>query len=169
MIANPSPIRHAYEVLPVGNLPERSRKYGVGKEIAGKVYVHRRYERVLGDVVDEAKDHLPREFEYDVVKYDGRSGVVSFVEVDDFDTSNEPTVGAIITVRADGAVTQREQLADPHIYHHKWLFVADDYGGFDVEASKQRSKRWTELDGVDRCRIGVRSYWEREVLPRLDG
>ena len=103
------------------------------------------------------------------MKFDGRSGAVSFVQASDFDASDEPTVGAAITVRANGTTRRREQLADPFIYHHKWLFVADDYGGFDVDASKQRSKRWTELDGVDRSRIGVRSYWEREVLSRLDG
>ena len=29
-------------------LPKRSKRYGVGKEIGGAVYVHRRYEHVLG-------------------------------------------------------------------------------------------------------------------------
>ena len=35
-----------------------------------------------------------------------------------------------------------EPPSDPYIYHHKWLFVADDYDGFDVEESKARSGAW---------------------------
>jgi hypothetical protein len=45
--------------------------------------------------------------------------------------------------------------------------VADDYEGFDVEESKQRSRRQLSLEGVDRRRIGRRSYWVEKVLPRL--
>jgi hypothetical protein len=51
--------------------------------------------------------------------------------------------------------------------HHKRLFVADDYDGFDVEASKQRSRKWLALDGIDFRRIGKKSFWEQSVVPRL--
>ena len=30
-------------------LPNRSRRFGIGKEIGGAVYLHRDYERLLGD------------------------------------------------------------------------------------------------------------------------
>ena len=146
---------------------KRSRKYGVGKEIGGAVYVHCQYEDVFGDVVLKSKNQLPDGFEYHVVKYDERRGSVSFIESPDFDTADEPVVGEIITVKSEGTVTQREQLADPYIYHHKWLFVDDDYNGFDVFASKQRSEQWTALSNVDRTRIGNKIYWEQHVLPRL--
>jgi len=59
-------------------------------------------------------------------------------------------------------------LADPDIYHHKWLFVADDYQGFDVVASKTRSEQWIALGDVDRSRIGRKSYWEERVVPQLN-
>jgi len=36
----------------------------------------------------------------------------------------------------------RFPVGDPLIYHDKWLFVADDYAGFDVAASKRRSAAW---------------------------
>lgn len=149
-------------------LPQRSRRYGVGKEIAGKAYLHRRYEDVLGKPIEDAKRHLPEDFAYDVVKLDKRTGTVSFIQSPDFDTADEPTVGTLITVKPDGSVTRRGQLADPQIYHHKWLFVADDYDGFDIEASKERSRQWTALDGIDRSCIGRRSYWEQHVVPRLE-
>jgi len=147
----------------------RSKRYGVGKEIGGAVYIHRRYEDVLGEVVAEAKERLPAGFEYQVVKYDARSGNVSFIESPDFDEADEPAVGEVVTVKPDGTVRRRRAADDPEIYHHKWLFVRDDYEGFDVEESRERSRAWTGLEGVDRTRIGRRSYWEREVVPRIGG
>jgi hypothetical protein len=57
---------------------------------------------------------------------------------------------------------------DPYIYHHKWLFVADDYDGFDVEESKARSDAWLALPEVDKSRIGRACYWHTHVVPRLD-
>jgi hypothetical protein len=148
-------------------LPVRSKKYGVGKEIGGAVYVHRQYEHVLGENVVAAKRHLPPEFDYTVVKYAERAGTVSFIESADFDSAQEPAVGDSILVHRDGRTSRRRGLADPQIYHHKWLFVADDYGGFDVEASKQRSAAWMRLAGIDYRRIGRRSYWGEHVLSRL--
>lgn len=148
-------------------LPKRSRQYGVGKEIGGAVYLHRSYETKLGSVIEEAKSHLPAEFIYTVVKYRSDTATVSFIHSPDFDTIPEPMVGDIWIVFADGRSQLRRQAADPFIYHHKWLFVADDYDGFDVEESKQRSLTWMALPGADRTRIGRKSYWEREVLPHL--
>lgn len=74
-------------------LPKRSRRYGVGKEIAGAVYIHRTYQAVLGDCVLLALARVPTEFKYTIVKYGLRSGVVSFVYSADFDSSPEPVVG----------------------------------------------------------------------------
>ena len=148
-------------------LPRRSSQFGVGKEIAGKVYVHRDYANRLGDVVAKAAKRLPDDFEYAVVKYDTRSRAVSFIASLDFDTADEPTVGDVITVSCDGTTRRRSQRSDPQIYHHKWLFVADDYAGFNVAVSKCRSATWLALDDVDKARIGTKSYWEANVAGRL--
>lgn len=120
--------------------PQRSRTYGVGKEIGGAIYVHRSVEHVLGHVVDEARERIPEGFDYQVVKFVQKTGMVSFVQSPDFDEADEPTVGEIVTVSPDGAIRRRARSANPEIYHHKWLFVSDDYSGFDVEESKARSK-----------------------------
>jgi len=151
----------------MAKLPTRSRKYGVGKEIGGAVYVHRQYETVFGDVVATAREKLTAAFEYQVVKYDARRGNISFVSSPDFDTADEPIVSEIITIKPGGAIKRRKQSADPEIYHHKWLFVSDDYSGFDVLESRRRSLRWLSLDGVDAKRIGRLSYWEEQVVTRL--
>ena len=113
-------------------LPKRSPRFGVGKEIGGAVYMHRDYEERLGTVLAAAKGKLDGGFVYQVVKYNYRSGAISFVACLDFDTAPEPTVGHRPWRRmaACGGGGSR----DPEIYHHKWLFVADDYPGFDIEA-----------------------------------
>ena len=149
-------------------LPRRSSKYGVGKEIAGAVYLHRNYENRLGNVVRYARANLSHDFDYRVVKYNFRAGAVSFIQCDDFDSNPEPTVGEIVRVDVAGNVRRRGQPRDPEIYHHKWLFVDDDYEGFDVDASRQRSLAWIQLDGIDRSRIGRQSYWNEFVVSRLN-
>ena len=148
-------------------LPKRSKRYGVGKEIGGAVYVHRRYEHVLGAAVEEARRHLPPEFCYTVVKLNLTNKSVSFVEVADFDSAPEPTIDTIITVRPDGSTKRIPPPSDPFIYHHKWLFVKDDYDGFDVEQSRARSRAHMALPDIDRRRIGKKNYWITEVVPRL--
>ncbi len=86
-----------------------------------------------------AKRHLPEQFEYTVKKLNQRTDAVSFIHCPGFDAEHEPVIAAIVVVGADGAVQRRGLPADPYIYHHKWLFVDDDYAGFDIEASKARS------------------------------
>lgn len=148
-------------------LPQRSKRFGVGKEIGGAVYVHRRYEHVFGSAVEAARRYLPPDFSYTVVKLNVANKSFSFVEVADFDTAPEPTIGAVIAVKADGSCRRMAAPNDAFIYHHKWLFVADDYDGFDVEESKARSRAWMALADIDRSRIGRTSYWQQAVVPRL--
>lgn len=148
-------------------LPMRSSTFGVGKEIGGAVYLHRNYEDTLGNVLVSAKTKLPDDFDYQIVKYNYRTEAVSFVQCVDFDTAPEPTVGEIVIVDAAGNIRRRQKPRDPEIYHHKWLFVGDDYDGFDVEESKRRSLTWMSLDGVDRKKIGRRSHWDKHVAPRI--
>ncbi len=148
--------------------PKRSKSLGVGKEIGGAIYVHRTYENLLPETVSDAKSHLPDDFSYAVVKYQPQSEVVSFIACADFNTADEPTVGAVCTVKPDGSAKIRRPSKDPWIYHHKWLFVQDDYDGFSVEQSKDRSRQWLALENIDFRRIGKRSFWEEHVLPRLN-
>ena len=62
-VGRPAPLRERSEPLPT-----RSRRYGVGKEIGGAVYVHRQYEDRLGPTVIWAKRLIPADYAYDVVK-----------------------------------------------------------------------------------------------------
>lgn len=129
--------------------------------------MHRNYEERLGATVEWAKRHLPENYEYTVVKLNQRNDSVSFILCPNFDLDHEPAIAAILVVNADGATQRRTTPADPYIYHHKWLFVDDDYPGFQVHESKARSLHWISLGDVDRSRIGRASFWNEHVVPRL--
>lgn len=149
------------------SLPKRCAKQGVGKRIGGAVYVHRQYEKVLGEGLVTAKASLPSGFDYTVIKHNELNGNWSFIHCPDFDKAEEPSTGKYAVIHPDGTIKLQPALADPYIYHHKWMFVADDYQGFDVTKSQQRSVAWMSLDGVDKSLIGKASYWNNQVVPRL--
>jgi hypothetical protein len=153
----------------MAKLPTRCKRYSVGKEIGGAVYVHRIYEGLLPEPVKIALKHLPSGFDYTVVKFVEKESCVSFILCPEFDSVDEPFVGDIVRIDAKGLKRYFRQQADPFIYHHKWLFVDDDYRGFNVEESKARSQQWISLGDVDRSRIGRQSYWQEKVIPRLTG
>lgn len=148
-------------------LPKRSKRFGVGKEIGGAVYVHRDYEIVLGPSIENAKLQLPAAYEYNVVKFGIHNGNFSFILCPDFDTEPEPHISRVFIVKPNGGARLVSQPKDPNIYHHKWLFVASDYAGFDVSESEVRSRRWLGLPNVDKSKIGRQGYWRTNVLPRI--
>jgi len=149
-------------------LPKRSTRFGVGKEIGGAVYVHRSYMDALPEIAAKCLGFLDDETEYAVVKYAEKAETVSFIQSPNFDIASEPEVGDLITVTFGGKTTRRKRLSDPYIYHHKWLFVKDEYTGFDVEESRQRSLTWLAIEGIDKKRIGRQSYWDQHVVPRIE-
>jgi hypothetical protein len=151
----------------MAKLPTRCKKYSVGKEIGGAVYVHRIYEGLLPEPVKIALKHLPTDFDYTVVKFVEKESCVSFILCSEFDSEDEPVIGDIVRIDAKGSKRFFRQQADPFIYHHKWLFVMDDYQGFDVEKSKSRSISWLRLDDIDMKRISRKKFWDTHVLPRL--
>jgi DNA phosphorothioation-associated putative methyltransferase len=139
-------------------LPTRCPKHSIGKRIGGAVYVHRQYEDVLGEAMIAAKKKLPDGFEYTVIKHNEINGNFSFIYCNDFDTVHEPSTGKFAVVNSDGTLKTHAALADPYIYHHKWLFVAEEYDGFDISKSRERSLAWLSLPDVKMSLIGRASY-----------
>jgi hypothetical protein len=153
------------ELKKVG-LKRGNKIYKVGKDIHGEVYVQKQYENQFPKaLLDKAKSVLPSNFKYDVVKFALKTGTFSFIISKDFDTNEEPSVNGGITVKQDGS----SKTFSDHgwIYHHKWMFVGDDYKGFDVDGSKKRSLEWVKLPNIDKSRIGQWEYWNKNVLQRL--
>ncbi|HBH18412.1 MAG TPA: hypothetical protein DDX14_05650 [Cyanobacteria bacterium UBA9579] len=150
------------------SIPPRSKEYGVGKVMGSQVYLHKEYENVLkNDGLNLAKSSIPADFTYDIICYDKKDKSFSFISSPDFNTANEPVRGDAYKVKPSETVKYVKPPKDPLIYHHKWLFVKDDYAGFDVEASKKRSEHWTSLDNIDSSRIGRKSYWEKHKIPKI--
>ena len=144
----------------------RIAKSGVGKDIGGSVYVHKQYEGNVPEI-EVAKEKLPDDFKYTVVKWNKSNGSITFTKVDDFNSSEEPTVGDQFLVKEDGSTRYMKANKDPWIYHHKWTMVGEDYVGFDILQSKLRSLQWTDLGDVDISRAGKWSFWQANVMPRL--
>lgn len=138
----------------------RRSKLGVGKKMGSAIYFHRHY------TPRWALQLCPPDFTPNVVKVD--PPWVSFVECPGFDLEDEPAIYRIATVHRLTNKLRWRDMNGQVIYHHKWLFVKDDYTGFDVAASVERSRLWLALDGVNMSRIGNRTYWESQVLPRLE-
>jgi hypothetical protein len=142
----------------------------VGKIVGDNVYVHRssiQASPVPVDVVEKRASLLPRGFDYDIVKWNRRSGDVSFIQSPDWDTAAEPIVGDSCKVDADGRAKLRHYNPDnPQIYHHKYQFVRPDYGGFNVAEARTHAQEWEALK-PDKSRIGYKKYWEARVVPRL--
>lgn len=151
-----------------GSLIKRYRN--VGKLMGDDLYFHKNYvsEYIDPDFYNKAKSLLPKGFDFNIIKYNEKYGTISFIDSPDFDTSDEPIVGDSYKVTTDGRITYTRRKNIPQIYHHKWLFVKDDYSGFDVEESKERSRKWLEYsDRINMSKIGYKNYWEDEVLPLL--
>lgn len=125
-----------------GSVIKRS-KYGVGKMIGGCLYLHKDYSQIIPqDILKNAENALKEaypDFKYQCLKYDTKKQSVSFQEAPDFDSAREPIVGDYVTVTIDGKVKTGHS---NYIWHHKWLWVKDDYTGFDIEESYRWSEKW---------------------------
>lgn len=129
-----------------GSVIKRSSKYRVGKEIGGDIYFHKLYAELIvpSDILEPALRTLRREypypeFTYNCMRYSPKTGAISFQEAPDFDTAREPMVGDYITVFPDGSIKTGHS---NYIWHHKWIWVQNDYPGFDVSESWEWSRQW---------------------------
>ena len=83
--------------------------------------------------------------------------IIRFDESADFDIAREPTPGKMIAVDSQGNVAKRKS---NQIFHHKWMWVDDDYKGFDVNKEYSWSKEWTsKVDNFSG--IGKKENWDK--------
>ena len=85
-----------------------------------------------------------------------------------WDSAQEPLATTGLKV-SDGKI---KKLNINQIYHHKWLFVKDDYKGFNVDDSVKRSLAWLPLRKEDKIKnvkwssIGRQKAWNT-VVPHI--
>lgn len=158
-----------------GLKPEKSTESEVQKEhkrmkkIGGAIYIHRsnvdsldqqQLELVWERLEQLAKADYPCN-SYEVIKIKGDT--VSFIECEGWDELREPIVGNAYNVKPDGSVKlTKKREKNPQIYHHKWMFVAEDYDGFDIEKEKAWSERWQSVvpKGLS-ASLGSKNNWEK--------
>lgn len=149
---------------------KRDSWFGVGKRIGGNLWLHKSYadEVINQDLFRGAESKLPDWFDYDVIRVSRDQSEICFICSPDFDSSNEPLVSdsfkvKVIEGREAKILSHTKLQKDPLIYHHKWIFVKDDYSGFSVSDSKKRSLEWKIALGVSRSlssKIGRMSFWD---------
>jgi hypothetical protein len=136
----------------------------VGKRMGQFLYLHRNYVDYLPApqqlTIKRANLHIGN-FKYNVIKIQVVTEcVIVFINSPDFDTADEPMVGNFRRVTLDNSSgLLLKEGHSKYIWHHKWLWVMDDYKGFDVEASFERSAKWLGIEGIDVTRIGNPEYW----------
>lgn len=117
----------------------------VGKPVGSAIYVHKLYanEIVPPEVLKRALTILTKsnpDFKYNTLVWDSKTNSIRFDQSPDFNSAREPHVGEYISVSAKDA-PPRTGISN-NIWHHKWMWVKDDYNGFDVDKSKNWSKLW---------------------------
>lgn len=127
--------------------PIKRSKYGVGKDMDHRIYLHKDY--ALDVVPPEIwkrslallKEQNPS-FKYKTIMFFPKQNKLRFDEAPDFDTAREPIPGSMVTVDYVENTVGKPKSSDS-IWHHKWLWVKDDYSGFDVQKAKDWSRLWT--------------------------
>lgn len=138
----------------------------LGKKIGNKIWAHYRYinEIVPQEIVENGIKHPLLDFTPSVFRYDIKDKSIAFIECNNFDIEREPIIGDILTIKQDNTASKTKKHHDPFIYHHKWLFVKDDYAKFNVNESKLWSIEWRTKLGKNRelsSKIGRLSFWRK--------
>lgn len=168
--------------------------HGVGKVLGKNKWVHASALPALSPaeraLVGKALQAIQREkgieidFRKDVIikiNPAEKGGAVTFCYSPDWKTATEPACGQMIGVSGLTAGTQKFRVTNPpavpYVYHHKWMFVEDDFPGFSVAAAKRWSETWENSPVVRalcadktehfRLRIGKKDYWQTNVLGPL--
>lgn len=97
----------------------------------------------------------------ETVCYDFKKpNIVRFDICQGFNYHSEPIVEDMIYVDIDKDRVIK-QTYNQQIYHHKWLWVMDDYKGFDVQESYEWSKHW--LSKLPETASGYPYKWEEQL------
>jgi len=155
----------------------------IGKVIGNYKYIHRSAACKLSkeeyEFIVTRMDYLTRCCNYDsskfsienypIIKFNIKENRLSYIKSPDWDSASEPIVGDSYLIDSSGVIKFRKS-NNKQIYHHKWMFVSDDYTGFDVEESKRWSKTWENHPYVlelkkehkyFKSKIGSKEYFDK--------
>lgn len=149
------------------------RQTPAGRLLGARWQAHRDYadqivpRDVLRDAVIAAKKNCPAILRLaNAFQYHSSDMSFSFDYSPDLDFADEPMLAASFNVHRDGFHQFVPVSEDPIIWMHKWLWVADDYKGFDVAASMRRSVALCQVMPIEeQRRFQRRTAW----LERING
>lgn len=141
-------------------------KNNVGKKMGNDIWVHKNYilDYLKKENYEMFRNELPKKFDFDIVKITNEREM-SFIKCENFNKEEEPTINLVLKIKFENNEYTKKIINkpnDPLIYHHKWMFVKDDYEGFNVLESKERSLLWKTKLGINRevsNKIGRKSFW----------
>lgn len=146
-------------------------KFGVGKQMGSKIYFHISLhdQFIPADVwekVEQMWDHLDwmsnynNPHKFNTVCYDlKKPNVVRLDTCPNFDTDREPMVG--MTYAFDTENDEIHIVQVNQVFHHKWLWVTEDYEGFDVQESYEWSNTW--LNKLNEPASGYINKWSEQL------
>ena len=80
------------------------------------------------------------------MRYDPKTKSISFQEAPNFNTAREPVVGDYVTVFYDENLYPKDFKMKAgysvYIWHSKWLWIDNNYTGFNVSDAWNWSKKW---------------------------
>lgn len=168
-----------------------ARNSPVGKRIGDKLYVHRDYAHLVTpprgknanwdvsaqEMLRGAEQLAAQEgFEFNCVVFDRLDpAIMRLDQVPGFDTQREPVVGEymwVYPVAFDNPNPgpygrehcPQEVFSRNHssgIWHHKWMWVLDNYDGFDVQSAFEWSRLW--LSRVEGPAKGTQKTWKLQL------
>lgn len=133
--------------------------------MGSQIYVHKdyAYEVIPIELFSKVLKILREQdfpcFVYNCVMVDWAKFIFRFDEAPDFDSADEPKVGKYISV--DLKNSKIRVGFSNNLWHHKWLWVRDDYKGFNVAESKARSAWW--LARLNEPAKGSPNGWQKQL------
>ena len=134
------------------------------------IYFHKNYVHLFPQKLQDAIKFLPKHLEFNIIKYNSKDDTVSFIFSPDFDEVYHPTIvqSAKMDLNNNGKPLKIYRYkSNLKIYHHRWLFVQDDYKGFDVKKDKKWSALWSKVPRLNHLKYGTLHNWNTITLPRI--
>lgn len=132
----------------------------VGKIVGHDVYFHKNYakEIIPAQLLNNAIKSLVSSFTYNTMVFNKKTNSIRFDTALNFDTAREPWAGDYISITSEGKLRYGKT---DYIWHHKWLWVKDDYSGFDIQESYNWSKLW--LSKLTQPASGIMQIWKQQL------
>lgn len=103
---------------------------------------------------------------WDVMKIDKKNLNITFIQCKDFDKEREPEITLCILVKKNGEV--KVMKGKGQIYHAKYMFVKENYDGFNIEESKKWYDTWNKIIPKEyKKNIGYKKNWI-EILKKYN-